>query len=176
MRKELLQFEDEFEFSPKRDSNSDSVVTPQTHNNNIVKAKNQSIKGDFSSGDSTISYEFKPLGYSRVVLKKNGKSLFDGTAEEFKSYSKKNNLGDVFVQGFKDGREQAKIDFSDKSFDNYSDVFTDDYDVKAEVKKAKRGCSIGCVIALIIGLLIAVIFGTGIYHIILTIIEALENI
>lgn len=174
MRKDPLQFEDDFEFSPKRDSNPNSVVTPKADSNNIVKAKTQSIKGDFSSGDSTISYEFKPIGYSRVVLKKNGKILFDGTAEEFKSYSKKNNLSDVFVQGFNDGREQSKIDFSDRSFDNYSGIFTDDYDVKAEVKKAKRGCSLGCVIALIIGLLIAAVFGTGIYHIILTIIEALK--
>lgn len=150
---------DEEIFEPIRDLTSDS-----TAEGNITDNSNEIVTGEFSSQEVTGSYEFKPHGYSRVLLKKNGEVLFDGTAEEFKQFrSESRNPKDAFITGFNDGRSQAKSDFPD----NF------DIDIKT-VNKAKRSCSLGCLVSLLVTLLILAVFGAGIYHIVLGIIEALK--
>ena len=125
----------------------DESVNP-TRNSHLIQKDSNTVKGEFSSEGSTWSYEFGPRGYSRVLYKKNGKVLFDGTAQEFQKFRQKKNI----KKGFDDGRNRAKEDFSDC-----------DLNIETTSTKGKPlsccGCSFGCLVFLFLGAVVIAALG-----------------
>lgn len=147
------------------------AISNSNDNSSDFSVHNGVVSGNYEVQDMKVEYELGPKkGSSHITYSENGKTVFDGSLEEFKKFHavrsrKFDSIMNSFSKGFKNGREKAK--------ENKFEI-RDNYDVDELPKKKRRGCGTGCIIFLIIALLITIIFGSSIYHWILTMINTVH--